>query len=78
MTHYHAMSGLHGCMPDYSTVCETKKDAVESLADLFELGRDRRRELARNLSLELTNRRDGAEYCEIVECAEKDCAGDEA
>ncbi len=77
MSHYHAMSGLHGCLPDFSSVCETEKQAVECLADLFELGRDRRRELARNLTLELVNRRDGAEYCEIVECSETDCDTEE-
>ena len=77
MTHYHAMNGERGCLPDNNMFCETFEAAVDSLADLFELGRRRKAELKRNWYLELDPRRDGAAYCEITECQEEDCqAGD--
>ena len=59
-THYIAMAGLHGYMPQYCASCETYADAVETLAEVHDLGRRRR--------LELNLRRDGNEYCEITEC----------
>jgi hypothetical protein len=66
--HFIAMAGLHGYMP---TVCEalpTAKEATDFLADIHEIGKRRRRELRRDLYLELDVHRDGNEYCEIVEC----------
>jgi hypothetical protein len=41
---------------------------AEGLASIHELGRDRRRELARDGYIELNLHRDGNEYAEIVEC----------
>jgi hypothetical protein len=76
MSHYHAVSGDHGCMPDHNSYCLTVTDAVDDLASLFNLGKRRRAELKRNWSLELNSHRDGAEYCEINECGE-DCERDE-
>lgn len=67
-THYVAMSGAHGCLPDFCTSCESHTQAVDVLADLFELGRNRRRDLASSDYLELRPNRDGAEYCEITSC----------
>jgi len=68
-THYVYGSGDHGCLYDYGPhVAQCIEDAVDDLATLFELGRNRRRELKRNWSLELNSCRDGAEYCEINEC----------
>ena len=67
-THYIVMSGDHGYTPDYCATHESIGNAVDDLAAMFTLGRDRRRELKRNQSLELRPARDGAEYCEIVEC----------
>lgn len=69
MKHYVYGSGTHGCLYDYGpNVALTPKDAVESLAQVFELGKVRKARLARELYLELNHRRDGAEYCEISEC----------
>ena len=68
MAHYIAMAGLHGCIPNTCWAHDCVEDAVEDLAQLHELGRNRRRELKRNLYLELNLHRDGNEYCEIVEC----------
>ena len=66
--HYIAMSGDHGCIPDFCSVYTTFDAAVESLTDMFGLGRTRRANLKNNRSLELNNSRDGAEYCEITAC----------
>jgi len=71
MTHYIAMAGLHGYLPQLVELCETREEAVDALAQVHELGRDRRRALKRNGYLELNLRRDGNEYAEIEEC---DCA----
>jgi hypothetical protein len=72
-THYHAMAGLHGCMPSFSDVYDDYGSAVEELASLHELGEKRRRELKRDGYLELNIRRDGNEYCEITECHDDEC-----
>jgi len=60
-SHYLALAGLHGCMCQYSS-------AVDDLAQLHDLGRDRKRKLKRTGYLELNLHRDGNEYCEITEC----------
>ena len=77
-THYIAMSGEHGCLPDHCQCYDTLRDAVDALADLFELGRRRQAELGRSRSLEL-GRGCGAEYCEIMECDcdNPDCHNDD-
>ncbi len=74
--HYHAMAGLHGCMPNTSEVFEDYNSAVDSLADLHELGRNRSRELRRDGYLELSLERDGNEYAEVNECSNQDCLAD--
>jgi len=66
--HFVAMAGLHGCLPNYCDYYETYNNAVEGLAQIHELGRDRTRILKRDSYLELNIRRDGNEYCEIVNC----------
>lgn len=66
--HYIGMAGLHGCMPNTSGSYETYNDAVESLADLHELGKNRRMELKKNGYIELNIHKDGNEYAEVVEC----------
>ena len=67
-THFIAMAGLHGCMPQYCASHDTYQDAVEDLAAVHELGRNRTRELKRSGYLELNIHRDGNEYCEITDC----------
>lgn len=67
--HYIAMNGSHGCLPDNADVYETVGDAVEGLDFIFEFSTRQKRELKRNLYLELGGAEDGADYCEIVECA---------
>lgn len=66
--HYIAMAGLHGCIPNFCDSYESVSDAVESLAQIHDLGRRRKAELKRNLYLELNLQRDGNAYCEIQEC----------
>ena len=68
-THWIAMSGSHGCLPDSCNAYETYQDSVDSLAELFSLGRTRKARLFADRILELKPRIDGAEYCEIVRCS---------
>jgi hypothetical protein len=67
LTHYIAMSGSHGCLPDSCNAYEYFDSAVNELADIFELGRTRKARLYAERTLELSPD-DGAEYCEITEC----------
>lgn len=66
-THYIAMSGMSGCLPDSCNAYETYQEAVDALADMFELGRTRKARLFANNILKL-NPKDGADYCEIQIC----------
>jgi hypothetical protein len=74
--HYIEMSGDHGYLPDHCDVSSDRDSCVESLAQLFDLGRTRKATLKREGYLELTPSpvevnqgvTFGAEYCEIVEC----------
>jgi hypothetical protein len=66
--HYIAMAGLRGYLPNYCAAHDSYADAVEDLAAMHDLGRDRKRELKRNGCIELNLHRDGNEYAEIEEC----------
>jgi len=68
MRHYIVMAGLHGCLPATCDVCETAKQAAESLAFTHELSRSKTRRLQRDYYLELNLEKDGNEYAEITEC----------
>lgn len=78
LTHYIAMSGSHGCLPDSCNAYTTYDDAVNALVELFELGRTRKARLYANRYLELgtcivahgslDDLSDSAEYCEIQSC----------
>jgi hypothetical protein len=68
MTHYIIGSGSFGCLYDNGPHAHrTLKDAVEDLAQTFELGRVRRAQLRRDGFLKL-GPSFGADYCEITEC----------
>jgi hypothetical protein len=69
--HFIAGSGQYGCLYDSCAVYRTLADAVEGLAETFNLGRTRKATLKRDRHLDLNSSRDGAAYCEIVAC---DCA----
>lgn len=73
MTHWHAMNGEHGCLPDSNDRCDTYADAVAVLVSRFELGRRRAADLRRTGYLDLDPRRDGAAYCEVTPCTEAEC-----
>lgn len=68
MIHYIAMAGLHGYLPQYCASHENYNDAVDDLANLHELGKNRTHELRKNGCIELNVKRDGNEYAEITEC----------
>ena len=67
-THYIAMAGLHGCLPQTCACFDSAAAAVEYLGDVHDLGQHRRRELRKFWYLELDLHRDGNEYCEITDC----------
>jgi len=67
-THYIAMAGIHGCLPQYCSTHDNYNNAVEDLAQLHELGKNRTKELKKDGYLELNMKKDGNEYCEIIEC----------
>jgi len=67
-THFIGMAGLHGCLPQTCSTYDNYIDAVEGLACIHELGKNRTRQLKRDGYLELNLHRDGNEYCEIEEC----------
>ena len=71
MTHYITMAGSHGEMPLYSEVFDNYDDAVENLADVYDLSKRQIAELQRDGSVELNLHKQGNEYAEIEEC---DCA----
>ena len=67
-THYVAMAGEYGCLPNFCEGFETLSDASAILADIHELGQNRGRALTRDRYIDLDLQRDGAEYAEIIEC----------
>ena len=76
MIHYIAMSGTHGCLPDYCHTYDTIDEAVDALMDLHELDETLRTEFIEYQYIELTY---GAEYAEVVECDcdDPDCHNDD-
>lgn len=66
--HYVGTAGVHGYLPNYCDVYLSLESAVDDLAIIHELGRQRTQELRKNLYIELNLRRDGNEYTEIIEC----------
>ena len=67
-THYIAMSGSYGCLPDYLAVLPTVKAAAQSLGCIHELSERKIKALARDRYIDLS---EGADYAEISEC---DCS----
>jgi hypothetical protein len=67
-SHYIGGSGEYGCRYDSCGVYRTLQDAINGLADTFNLGRTRKAELKRSRHLDLNPGRDGADYCEIQHC----------
>ena len=68
-THYIAMAGLHGYMPQYCEVYESKRDAADALIDLHEADESEHlTELLKYNYTDLELSEHGNEYAEIVEC----------
>ena len=70
--HYHAIAGLPGYMPNYNSLHDCYNSAVDDLAYLHKLGKKRTKELRKYGYLDLNRRRDGNDYCQVIECNE-DC-----
>lgn len=73
MKHYHAIAGMHGCMPNYNSVHTVYGEAVDDLVSLHELGNNWKLNLRRDGYLELKLKKHGNEYCEITECECDEC-----
>jgi len=74
MTHYIAMGGEHGCMPDNCMAYANLEDAIDGLDDIYELEiwqLDNLKEFSGGYSSTELNRDQGGAYCEISSC---DCS----
>jgi hypothetical protein len=71
-THFIAMSGDHGCIPDHCEVYPDYDSAVSDLVDMFGLGRTRKARLHSGKYLELVQGIGeddfGAQYCQVTKC----------
>lgn len=78
MKHWIGMAGLHGYLPLTCASYDSYNGAVDDLAKLHELGKNRTKELRQNAYIELNLRRDGNEYIEITEfdCKESEVHND--
>ena len=66
--HYIAMAGLNGYMPQFCEAFPDRNQAVDTLAEIHEIGKNRTTKLRKYGYIQLNLRRDGNEYCEIQEC----------
>lgn len=67
MTHYIAMGGEHGCMPDNCQAYESLEPAIDGLDNIYELSPEQLQKLRDNGTTKLTREQGGA-YCEVSEC----------
>jgi hypothetical protein len=67
--HFIAMSGTHGCLPDYCSVNESAEAAAEALGYIHELGPRDVRRLGNAGYLELGGPETGADYAQIIGCS---------
>lgn len=70
--HYIGLAGLHGYMPNYHTVGETRGSVADDLGSLHELSQRQIKMMRSDQYFELDLHIHGNEYCEITEC---DCGG---
>lgn len=71
MTHYIAMGGEHGCMPDNCQAYESLEDAIDGLNCIYELEQwqlDNLAEFSGGYSSTELTRDQGGAYCEISSC----------
>jgi len=66
-THYIAMGGEHGYLPDNCSAYEKEEDAIEGLNEIYELNKRQLKELKNNGTTELKLDQGGA-YCEVSSC----------
>lgn len=68
-THYIAMSGSYGCIPDNVTTFEKRANAIKHIIDLFELPvYGRKADHLRKTGYTDLGGDFGADYAEIVRC----------
>jgi hypothetical protein len=66
--HFIAMSGTHGCLPDYCSVNESAEGAAKALGYVHELGPRDVLRLGNTWYLELGGPEAAAEYAKIIGC----------
>src|SRR5262245_4643830 len=66
-THYIAMGGTYGCLPDNCSALEKMSAAVETLTNIYELSQRQQRDL-RKFGYSNLKHDQGGDYCEISEC----------
>jgi hypothetical protein len=67
MTHYIAMGGDRGFMPDNCQAYDTRESAIDGLDNLYELSREQLKVLTHYGDTNL-KREQGGSYCEVSEC----------
>jgi hypothetical protein len=72
-THYIAMGGEIGCLPDNCYAYDSLSDAIDSLVSLYELSKRQTREL-KSYGITYLRTDKGGAYCEIMDC---DCGNPE-
>lgn len=68
-THYIAMAGLKGYLPNYCQAHNTRKEAVDDLCEMHELTLPRIKELRKYGYVDLNIHKHGNEYAEVTECS---------
>lgn len=66
--HWVGMAGLHGCLPNFCDVFQTRGAAAQCLGQIHELSGRAIAKLRRDQYFELDLYEHGNEYCEITEC----------
>ena len=67
MTHFIAMGGEHGCLPDNCASYRNLEDAISGLDNIYELSDKQKKELLLYSSTKL-DREQGGAYCEVSDC----------
>ena len=74
--HWHAMTSFAGCLPETNDICETREDAIETIASLYPEYEDKlRRRLARDGVSPVKSLHAGYStfYAEVCECNDPAC-----
>jgi hypothetical protein len=80
-THYHVMTGLHGCLPDYNEIFTTLKEARDGLKEIVKDLRDSKNTFRGSLKkgyFEVIKKEDFlGDYCSIETCTMIECTNNQ-